>query len=327
MRRKHTSKQQRVTNTITGAVTASLKTRQHAVGGHIAEGTPIKLSRKEWQTVLTRTRQAIARKNLPTLAAGIAYYSTLAFFPFLAAAVAIAALLISSEQLDGLIAVAKTYLPGDISGVVASQLQNLVARRADNSLTAIVAIAIALFGASGASKSLVTASNVTYDVRESRGWLTQQLWAVLWTAGGIVFGTSIVALLAVNQALLGHLGVPDMLAAALLYGRWLVLLVFSICGLAVFYTYGPNRPRVRWQWVSWGAIIATLAWLVTTALFFVYVQNFANYTQSYSLFTGIIVLMIWMNLSALIVLIGAEVNHQLEVVGSKKWGNLLPRIR
>lgn len=326
MQNKNRGKRRAIARTIAIAVTASLKTRQHAQGRHTTEGTPIKLSSGDWKIVFFETKNALAGKNLPTLAAGVAYYSTLAFFPFLAAIVAIAALLISSEQLDALISATRAYLPSDISGVVASQLQNLVARRTDNFLAAGIALALALFGASGASRGLVTASNVAYGVRESRGWLAQQLWGIIWTMGGIIFGTIIVALLAVNQTVLSHLGIPDAISVTLLYGRWLVLLLFSVFGLAVFYAFGPNRPRVRWQWVSWGAIIATIAWLVTTALFFAYVQNFTNYTQSYSFFTGIIVLMIWMNLSALIVLLGAEINHQLEMVGHKKWGGFLHHI-
>ena len=312
----NTGKRRKVVGAITGAAAASLKPRRRVTGKHATEGTPIKLSGAEWRTVFGEVKNAVGSKNLPTLAAGVAYYATLAFFPFLAAMVAITALVISTEQVDSLIGAANTYLPADISGVIAAQLQNLVTRRSDNFLAAGVALGVALFGASGASKGLVTASNVAYGVRESRGWLTQQLWGILWTLIGLVFGVLILAILALNQTVLGHLGV-------LLYGRWLVLLVLTVSGLGIFYRNGPNRPRVRWQWVIWGAAIATIAWLIATSLFFAYVQNFANYTQSYSLFTGIIILMIWMNLSALIVLIGAEINHQLEVIGRKKWGGFL----
>ncbi len=323
MRSKKKNKRQAITGAARGAVAASFKTRQHESGPATTNGTPLKLSKGDWKIVLAGTAQALAGKNLPTLAAGVAYYSTLAFFPFLAALVAIAALLISNEQLDALLGATEAYLPGDISGVIATSLQNLVARRTDNFLAAAIALSIALFGASGASKSLVTASNVAYGVRESRGWLAQQLWGIIWTVVGLAFGGVILTLLAVNQTVLGHLGVPEELSSLLLYGRWIILLLLSISGLALFYCYGPNRPRVRWQWVSWGAAIATVVWLLTTSLFFVYAQNFANYTQSYSLFAGIIVLMIWMNLSALIILLGAEINHQLELVGHKRWGGFL----
>src|SRR5690606_712888 len=126
-----------------------------------------------------------------------------------------------------------------------------------------------------------------------------------------------------NGTVLGYIGLSEPLASWVLYGRWILIMLVTILGLAIFYRFGPNRPQVRWQWVAWGAAVATVIWMLATVLFFAYVQNFANYNQSYSLFAGIIVLMIWMNLSALVVLVGAELNHQLETVGRKRWHGLL----
>lgn len=308
---------------VAGVVAASLRRREVVNVTSAPSVGPTRLSLAEWKSVLNSTRKSLSKKNLPTLAAGVAYYATLAFFPMLAAAVAISALLITPEQLDGLISSTEEYLPANISSVINTQLQNLVSQRSGNFLVASLAVLVALFGASGASKNLVIASNVAYGVKESRGWLAQQLWGILWTVAGIIFGFIFLALLAVNGSILGYFGLSDQLISWVLYGRWPLIILVTILGLSVFYRYGPNRPQVRWQWVSWGAAIATLVWMVATSLFFVYVQNFANYNQSYSLFAGIIVLMIWMNLSALIALLGAEINHQLETIGHKKWRGVL----
>lgn len=304
---------------------ASLKGRQHLEPVHVEHGTPVKLSWSDWKLALLATKDAIGERNLFAYAAGIAYYSVLAFFPFLAALVAVAALVISPEQLQALIEAANRYLPADVASIIASQLQGLVSRRSDNLLAAIIAIAIAIFGASVAAKGLVVASNVVYGVKESRGWLAQQLWGVGWTIVGIGFVGTTLALLALNGRVLNHFGLPSLLVSVALYGRWVALVLFCMFGLAVFYKYGPNRPSVRWHCVVWGAVIATIAWLIATAGFFIYVQNFGNYTQAYSLFAGIIMLMVWMNLSAIIVLLGAEINHQLEKVGHKKRGGLFNR--
>ena len=314
---KNTDKKIAIAGGLLALLLAGLKRRQLVDEPHHKLDGLVKLPWSEWKRVFVGTKNALGSKKLPTLAAGVAYYGTLAFFPFLAAAVAIAALLISPAQLDALVAATEAYLPGDIASVITTQLQNLVSRRADNLLAAGIAIAIALYGASGASKALVTASNVAYGVEESRGWLAQQAWGIIWTMAGIIFGAAIMALLAVNYTLLDRLGVPGWGSMALLYGRWLVLLLFSMGGLAVFYRYGPNRPRVGWGWVSWGASIATLVWLAATSMFFLYVQNFANYTQSYSLFAGIIALMMWLNFSALAVLVGADVNRAFEQRAAK----------
>lgn len=280
--------------------------------------SPHHLSRQDWKEVLLSTQKSLASKNLPTLAAGVAYYTTLAFFPGVAAAVAIAALLIAPSQIEALIHTSEAYLPADVSSVVTTQLQNLVGRRADNVLAAFIAIAVALFGASGAIKSLINASNAAYGVTETRGWLAQQVWGIIWTVGAILFGLIVLAMLALNGSVLSRFGVPETLITVLSVVRWIVALLCTAGGLAVFYRFGPDRPKVAWKWVSWGAGIATVTWLVATSAFFAYVQNFANYAQSYSLFAGIIVLMIWLNLSALIALLGVEINAQLEHMGRKR---------
>ncbi len=324
---KDKSKKLAVIGVVAGALAAGLKGRRHHQDVHVAHSAPMKLSFDDWKVALLAAKDAIGERHIPAFAAGVAYYSVLAFFPFLAALVAVAALVISPEQLETLTVTAQRYLPADISEVVATQLQNLVSRRSDNVVAATIAIAIAIFGASIAAKGLVVASNAVYGVKESRGWLAQQLWGVLWTLVGIGFVTVTLALLAVNGGVLEHFGLPPVLITFVLYVRWLVLLLFCMFGLAVFYKYGPNRPRVRWQCVAWGAVLATVAWLIATSAFFFYVRSFASYTQSYSLFTGIIVFMIWMNLSALIVLLGAEINHQLEQVGHKKRGGLFRKGR
>lgn len=276
---------------------------------------PFSLSRAELKGVFGGTIKAMGGKHLPTLAAGVAYYATLALFPMLAAIVAIAALLITPVQQASLIETVQFYLPADVSGVIVSQIESLVSRRSENLFAAIIAIAVAVYGASGASRNLVIASNVTYSVKESRGWLAQQAWGVVWTVAGIAFGFLLVGLLAVNNGTLAFLGLPASFISWLLYGRWVIIFILTVLGLSFFYKFGPNRPYATWQWINWGALLATVAWIIATLAFFVYVQNFANFNQSYSLFAGIIVLMIWMNLSAIIVLLGAEVNHQLEQVG------------
>lgn len=317
---KSNQKKFAIAGAVLGVAAASVKTRRLAEQAEEGDASPegsVRLSPGGVKQVATGTLEAFGEKNLSTLAAGVAYYSTLAFFPLLAAAVAIAALLITPQQLADLIAVTETYLPADISRIIATQLESLVSRRTDNILAAAIALLVALYGASGASKSLVVASNVVYGRKESRGWLLQQVIGVAWTIAGIVLGFVVLALMAINQSLLLGLGVPEVVSPPLLYGRWAIILGLTILGIAVFYRYGPNRRGVKWRWVIAGAVVATAVWLAGTSLFFIYLQSFANFTQSYSLFAGIIALMIWMNLSALILLIGAEINHQLEVMSRR----------
>lgn len=274
--------------------------------------TPTNLSWESWKHALLKTKDAIGNKNLSMLASGIAYGGTLAFFPLVIACVAIASIAISDEQINDVVASIAAFLPSDMAGLLTAQLTNAMNSESANILIAIAAIAFALFGVSGAMNSLVNALNVAYRANENRGAIKVRL-VSLGLTGMLVLGLLIaLPLIGLGGDILRSFGVPEPFVWVFSIVRWLLLAVVMAVGLAIAYRYAPDRKNARWQWVSWGAIMATLLWLVVTAFFFVYIQNFANFSESYSLFAGIIVLMMWLNFTGLIVLIGAEVNHQLE---------------
>lgn len=273
---------------------------------------------KDWRIALLETRKSVVDKRLGILAAGIAYYSTLAFFPLAAASVAIAALFVSDGNLHVLLHMLEQYLPSDFAKLVGSQLETALANETSNGLVAIIAIAIAFFTASSAMKNLVKASNVAYACDESRSFVKLRLTSIVSTIMLFICGVIVMGCLFVDSALLESLGLTHIMAVILSLGRWIAIIILVAATLAAFYRYGPNRPNPHWQWVSWGAAIASVFWLFGTVLFFLYVKYLANYTESYSLFAGIIVLMVWMNLSSFIILLGAEINHRLEQRTTRK---------
>lgn len=211
-----------------------------------------------------------------------------------------------------MVAALTTYLPSDIAGLLTAQLSNALDNNSANVLIAVAAVALALFGVSGAMNALVGALNVAYQREETRGLIKVRLISLGLTCLLVLGFLLVLPLLVLGGDILRWLGVPELLVTVFSVLRWVILAVIMMLGLAVVYRYAPDRPNAKWQWVSWGAIMATLLWLVVTAVFFIYAQNFANFSQSYSLFAGIIVLMIWLNFTGLIVLIGAAVNNQLE---------------
>lgn len=290
----------------------------YAVGRVIRPGrvelasTPADLSWPSWRKALLQTKDAIGDRRLGPLAASIAYGGTLAFFPLVVACVAIASILISPEQINDVVAALTTYLPSDIAGLLTAQLSNALDNNSANVLIAVAAVALALFGVSGAMNALVGALNVAYQREETRGLIKVRLISLGLTCLLVLGFLLVLPLLVLGGDILRWLGVPELLVTVFSVLRWVILAVIMMLGLAVVYRYAPDRPNAKWQWVSWGAIMATLLWLVVTAVFFIYAQNFANFSQSYSLFAGIIVLMIWLNFTGLIVLIGAAVNNQLE---------------
>jgi membrane protein len=274
--------------------------------------TPRKLSIRDWKEALKETKDALSNKNLPILAAGIAYFTTLAFFPMLAAAVALAAFIIEPQQLQSVVHDISAYLPKDIASLVGTQLTNLSKNEGGSLWIAIFAIAISIFSASSATQNLITATNTAYGVDETRGFIKLKLISFGLTLGTLLFGFVLIPVLIVTSDFLTQIGVPEAAAQSIIYLRWIVVLILITVALAVFYRYGPDRKNPKWQWVSWGATAATIIWLIGTALFFFYAQNFAKFSESFGVFAGIIVLMTWFNLSSLIFLVGAEVNHRLE---------------
>lgn len=274
--------------------------------------TPKDLSWKSWKLALLKTKDAIGNKNLSMLAAGIAYGGTLAFFPLVIACVAIASMVISDDQINDVVKAISSFLPSDMASLLTAQLSNAVNNESANVLVAVAAIALALFGVSGAMNSLVSALNIAYQQKETRGFIKVRLASIGLTCLMVVGMLITLPLIALGGDLLRNLGAPELFIWTFSILRWFILAMIMTFGLAIVYRYAANRPATKWQWVSWGALMATILWLIVTALFFIYVQNFANFSDSYSLFAGIIVLMMWLNFTGLVVLVGAEVNYQLE---------------
>lgn len=277
-----------------------------------AASTPKDLSWKSWRRAFLETKNAISNRNLSMLAASIAYGGTLAFFPLVVACVAIASIVLEPAAIKGIVSNLSAYLPKDIASLLSAQLMNALNNHAANVLIAVAAIALALFGVSGAMNSLVNALNSTYDTDETRNFIKVRLVSLGLTSMMVVGMLIILPLIVLGETILRGWHVPDILIVVFSVLRWIILAVVMVLGLAVLYRYAPDRVNAKWQWVSWGAIMATLLWLVVTALFFIYVQYFGSFNESYSLFAGIIVLMMWLNFTGLIVLVGAEINHQLE---------------
>lgn len=273
---------------------------------------PTELRWRDWKKALLQTKNAIGDTNLSILAAGVAYFATLSFFPMMVALVSISAFFIKPDQLQEIVASANMYLPKDVAGLVTAQLANLTNKPNESLLAAVIAIAVALWGISGAVENLVKALNVSYGVKETRNFFRMKLTSIIFTAGAILLLLVIIPMMGVTENWLVWAGLPLWLAIFMGVVRWLLLIIIIMSALAVLYRYGPNRKNPKWQWVSWGAIMAGLLWLVATAAFFIYARYFAHFSDSYSLFAGIIVLMTWFNLSAMTFLVGASVNYQLE---------------
>lgn len=292
------------------AVTTEHLRRKHKIE---LASTPTDLSAESWKKALLETKDALGNKNLTMYAAGIAYFGVLAFFPLVAAIVAVAGMALQPHQLSDAAANLATYLPKDIASMVTTQLEAATKHHASNVFVAIIGVALSIWSVSGAVQNVMKALNVSYDVEETRGFVKQKLVSIGLTIGAIIGGIMIALVFVSGSGFLKDLGVPGLFVDVFAWLRWVIVTVAAMIGFAVLYRYAPNRePTQKWQWVSWGAIMGTIGWILVSVIFFVYLAQFANFSKSYSTFAGLIGMMMWLNLSALMVLIGAEINHRLE---------------
>lgn len=255
------------------------------------------------------TKDAVFSGGPAQLAAGVAYYGTLSFFPLIAALVAIATLTLTKAQVVTIVNGLATYVPKDIASLLSTQLQNASAHHQANVTIMIVALGFSIFGVSGAMDSIIKAITTIHHIKETRSFVRQKLVSIVLTVGFIAGMALVLPLLFIGGNMLTLWGVPSALVAVFSVVRWLILIAVATIGLGVVYHFALPNKRT-WRWLSWGSVVATILWLAITVVLFVYLQFFANFSNSYSLFAGIIALMIWINFSAFAVLVGAYVDHK-----------------
>jgi membrane protein len=293
--------------------------------GHIspqlAANSALDLRLQDLRTALQETTKAFGSKDLSMYAAGVAYFATLSLFPFIAAFVALSTLVFSPDNVIDTVKQASNIIPDEMGKLITSQFNAQVDKKAANIFASILAIGLALFGASGAIQNLINALNRAYGVKETHDFIRAKLISISFSIATIIGVFLMGALLTARPELLQFLHIPESIATIILWGRWPLIIILVSLGLSVLYRYGPNRKQAQWQWLTWGAVIATILWLIITILFFIYIQNFANITSTYSVFAGIIVIMMWFNLSATAIILGAQINHRLEVRVSRRTYN------
>ena len=280
-------------------------------GGH-AE-TPTQIPPRGWWQVVRRAFAETKADNVPMLAGGVAFFAFLALFPAMIAAITLYGLVADPAQAAAQIEGFAAALPEDVQPLLSDQL-TAVAATSDRALgiSLVVSLLAALWSASSGISNLMQAVNLAYDEEETRGFLKLRATALALTLGAIVFVLVALALVALAPVVLDRLplGVVGTVLAQVV--RWGVLIGVVIVGLAVVYRVAPDRADPRFRWTSTGALVAAVLWIVGSAGFSLYVNNFGSYNRTYGALAGVIVLMLWLLLTSYIVLLGAEINAESE---------------
>ena len=266
-----------------------------------------------WKDIAFRIKDQIAEDHVGLIAAGVAFYGLLALFPAITAAMAIAGLLTEPSQLVDQLDRFAAVMPRQAADIVIGQATEVAGSSEGGlGLAVVLGLLLALYSASRGVASLIEGMNVAYDETETRGMIRLYLLTYGLTVFLIVGFLLGIAVTMVMPALLSFLTLGTAAEWIARGASWLLLLALTSFGLAVLYRVGPCRESARWRWITSGAVIATLLWLLGSIAFGLYVGNFGSYNETFGALGGVIVLLMWLWLSAYIVLIGAEIDSEIE---------------
>ncbi|WP_244639576.1 YihY/virulence factor BrkB family protein [Aureimonas endophytica] len=275
-------------------------------------GTPREIPAKGWRDILWRTFGEFSDDRLLLVSAGVTFYVLLALFPAITALISIYGLFTDpvaiNEQLQGLAGI----LPGGAVSIIGEQMQRVTAH-SDGKLGfgMIFGLGLALWSANAGMKTLFDALNIVYEEEEKRGFVRLTLVSLAFTLGTLVFLVLALSGIVVLPVALKFVGLGG-LESWLLLLRWPVLLVVVAAGLSLIYRVGPSRRPAKWRWLTWGSALAAVLWSLFSILFSWYVQNFGNYDETYGSLGAAIGFMTWIWISTVVVLLGAELNAEIE---------------
>jgi membrane protein len=276
--------------------------------------SPTQIPVRGWRQVLGRAIRQSQEDNIPLLAAGVAFFGFLALFPALIALVTLVGLVADPGQVTQQVQSFTAGLPQAAQQLISDQLA-AITHSSDGALTLglVVSLLVALLSASSGTSNLMTAVNIAYEEKETRGFLKFRAVALLLTFGTVVFLVLTLALTAVVPVVLHAIPLGPLGTLLAQMVRWTLLIVLIMIGLAVLYRIAPDRNPPKFRWVSVGSVMAALLWLLGTVGFSLYVKFFGNYNKTYGALAGVIVLLLWLFLTCYIVLLGAEINAEAEL--------------
>ena len=272
--------------------------------------SPAQIPARGWGDILWRTWKAFNEDHIPTVAGGMTFFLLLALFPGLAAFVALYGLFADVHGVQQQVAALASIAPRPAVVFLGEQMILISVQRPSTlSLAFATSLLVSIWSANAGMKALFHGLNVAYEERERRGYLRLTLVSLVFTFGGLAFLLAWMAVVVAAPLVLPFLdasrGWVDVL-------RWPALLALSVMVLAVVYRFGPSRQHARWRWVTWGGAAAATLWLASSFLYSWYVANFAHYDRTFGSLGAAVGGLIWMWMSAMIVLLGAEFNAQIE---------------
>ena len=287
--------------------TSSLK--QHGRSADAPQDIPT----KGWWQVAKRVAKKFSENELLAEAAGCTFYALLSLFPAITAIVSIYGLFADRSNIEGQLDSIAAFLPSGGMDIIREQVHRLTQSPASGlSAGAAIGLLTALWSANAGTKAMFSALNDVYGEREERGFIKVTATSLAFTAGGVVLLLLALGAIVALPLVFGAIGLGGAAAVITSVGRWPILILILILALAVLYRFGPSRRLARWRWVTWGGAIAAILWIGLSVGFSWYVAHFGSYNKTYGSLGTIIGFMTWIWLSTTVLLVGAQINAELE---------------
>lgn len=265
-----------------------------------------------WKDILWRVYAGVQRHRVLSVAGSVVFYSLLAIVPAITAFVSFYGLFLNPGTISDHLSFLAGVMPSAGYDIVQDQVARIVSK-SDGKLTFgfLVGLAIAIWSANAGIKALFDGLNVVYDEDEKRSFVRLNLVSLAFTGAALVMAALAIGAIVVFPLVLAFVGVGVSVPGLALL-RWPALFIAMMMGLAFVYRFGPSRREAKWRWLSVGSAFAAFAWLAASLAFSWYLSNFANYNAIYGSLGAVIGLMTWMWLSVIVVLLGAELNAEIE---------------
>lgn len=268
-----------------------------------------------WKQLALRTIAETNDDRLLALAAGVVFYGLLALFPAITALVSSYGLFAKASTINSHLATLSGLMPASAYTIVDEQVTRIVTRGVGGLSSAFfIGLALAIWSANAGVKAIIDSLNICYGVKERRGFFVLNAVSLAFTVGAIATLLLAIGCIVVLPVAMSYLHIGAHADAALAWLRWPALLLVLLVGLAVLYRYGPDLDEARWRWFSPGALFAAIAWLAGSALLSWYLTGFADYDATYGSLGAAIGLMMWLWMTAIVVLAGAELNSEVDAM-------------
>jgi membrane protein len=269
-------------------------------------------SARPWR-ILRRALAEFSQDRIPSVAAAITFFFLLALFPAIACVVSIYGVFADRGTIVHEIDIISGFLPEGAVSILRTDIDRLAAMPAAKfNLGFLTALALAIWSASGGIKALIEGLNIAYEAKETRSFLRLTFQALMLTLITVAFATALIELAVTVPPIVERLPFDDWLALFIRVFVWPGIFVAGVLLTSLIYRYGPNRTRTKWRWITWGGAIASAVWMAGTFLFTWYVREFGHYNEMYGHLGSIVGFLTWIWLSLVVLLLGAEINCEIE---------------